>query len=151
MADGVEDGHWPIEEIPNIDTLYMRVFALHTELENGRLVPNNLALRNHGDVAGMVGMSTDWDRYSTPEITRGGSPRRPASDFGVVAFPVESVRAIPHQRVMHSPAVSNRAHTDVLGPKSKKELSDRVLLIEIQNRFRALAVWAIRPDDPAGD
>lgn len=157
MADGITDGPWPIEEIPDSDTVYMRVLAIHTTEVGGRLVPTSPAIRNHGDQSGPDGMSTDWDRYATADSTRRGSPRRPASDYGVVSFSVVGVRAIPGQTVIqspinHDPAApdlpNNRAHTDVFGPKSKGDVADKILLVEISNRFRVLACWQIRPDAP---
>jgi hypothetical protein len=109
---------WPVEEIPDDDALYMRVHRQWIK-PDGSLWP--VSSKNRPDDSG--GMSTDWDRYSTPEETRSRG-RRPA-DNAVIAMNVGAVRAIPEQSVVHSPIrgypelPDNRAHTDVFGPKER--------------------------------
>ena len=60
-------------------------------------------------------MSTDRSKYATPEQTQ--QRARSPADNAVIEFGVGAVRAIPSQRVGHSPTVDNRAHADVSGPK----------------------------------
>ena len=100
---------WAAEEIPDMDDLFMAVHwrAFKT---NGTVAP--AAFRNHGE-----GMSTDWSKYSSPYETR--QRRKKPADNAVVVMNVGTVRAIPGQRVVHSPLLINRAHTDVQGEKSK--------------------------------
>jgi hypothetical protein len=157
LADGIA-GPWPAEDIPDEDALYARVLATQVAILDGTALPESVVFRNHGGPDERRGMSTDWSRYATPQETRGRSRRNPPSAYGVIALPVGSVRAIPLQRVEHAPIFhdpedpeqpNNRAHADVVGPKSKDETGDRLLSTEIRNRFQELAVWVIPPDDPA--
>lgn len=66
----------------------------------------------------MGAMSTDWDKYASPEETRlrastsGFSP----ADFAVMALPVRDVRGLA-QIVEHDPLPDNRAHTNLTGEK----------------------------------
>lgn len=123
---------WPVEFIPDADTLYMRIHRQWLK-PDGSLWP--VCFRNRPDDSG--GMSTDWDRYSTPEETRRRA-RRPG-DNAVIAMNVGAVRAIPAQRVRHSPIfgapdlADNRAHTDVHGSKER----------DPETRIRFLHVAAI--------
>ena len=120
---------WPVEEVPDVDTLYMRVHRQWIRAD-GSLRP--LCFKNRPDDSG--GMSTDWDRYSTPEETRQRA-RRP-SDNAVIAMNVGQIRAIPEQRVQHSPVFGhpelpdNRAHTDVYGPK-ERDSETRLRFLEV--------------------
>jgi hypothetical protein len=123
---------WPVEEIPDSGTLYMRVHRQWIR-PDGTLWP--VCFKNRPDDSG--GMSTDWDRYSMPDETRARA-RRPA-DNAVIAMNVGAVRAIPDQRVQHSPIFGhpqlpdNRAHTDVFGSKERNP----------ETRLRFLAIAAI--------
>ncbi len=111
-----------IEEIPDKDRLFMRVHSNNTK--NGLLIPG--AFKNHND-----GMSTDWSKYSIPEQTR--QRAKNPSRNGVIEMSVKDVRAIPGQRVQHTPIPSNRAHTDVLGEKDE----------ESRVKFLRISRWAI--------
>jgi len=98
---------WPKEDIPDDGVLYMRLHRAWTS--SGEPIPG--AFRNIVD-----GMSTDWDRYSTPEETR--QRARAPSDNAVIALVVGQVRTVPGQTVEHAPLPDNRAHTNVMGEKS---------------------------------
>ena len=78
-----------------------------------------LAFKKHGEPDN-VGMSTDWQAYSTPEETRLRASRfgKDPANYGVMQALVETVRDIDGQDVKHTPDLphGNRAHTDVLGP-----------------------------------
>jgi hypothetical protein len=107
---------WPVEAIPNADTLYVRV---HRQwLRDGHVLPG--CFQNRPDEA-TGATSSDWAKYATPDETRQRA-RRPEMN-AVVALNVGRVRTIPEQRVIHSPVQfdpelpDNRAHTDVAGPK----------------------------------
>lgn len=75
-------------------------------------------------------MSTDWDKYSTPQETQ--QQARTPTDNGVISLPVGPVRLEAAQQVEHTPLVvtapdpsrswlrSNRAHTDVIGKKDNE-------------------------------
>jgi hypothetical protein len=109
---------WASEEIPDTDRLYMRVHQnlLHRD---GRPIPG--AFIDHGG-----GMSTDWERYSTPEETR--QRARKPQDNAVISLLAGEVRRIPDQIVRHAPLPENRAHTDVIGEKTAEV---RVLFLRL--------------------
>ena len=131
---------WPVEEIPDADTLYMRVHRQWFR-SDGSII--DTCFQNRPDDRG--GMSTDWDRYSTPEETRGRA--RQPGDNAVIAMNVGQVRTIPGQTVRHSPIFghpdlpNNRAHTDVLGSK-EQDPETRVL-------FRRISTVVLRIDEGA--
>jgi hypothetical protein len=106
--------NWPREEIPDADALFMRVHRCF--LQYGEIIPG--VFKDHGDRNGKGGMSTDWEKYSTPVATRNRA-RRP-EDNGVISFNAGQVRAISGLTVNHSPDLEscNRAHTDIRGEKT---------------------------------
>ena len=118
VADAVSS--WPTEEIPDNDYLWMRVHKMR--VPSGEIRPN--AFQNRPTTKD--GMSTDWEKYATPEATRnrGNIPK----DNAVISLRVGEVRKIPDQTVVHTPITSNRAHTDVFGDKHPET---RVLLTRI--------------------
>jgi hypothetical protein len=101
-------------------------------------------------------MSTDWSRYSTPEATRDRAVSSDPQDNGVISLNAGKVQGICQQRVQHTPKIAdptnpvstdNRAHTDVFGPKSPKEVEGREERIKVQQvRFEYLAHfrWELR-------
>lgn len=101
---------WPVEEIPGEDSLFYRV---HRDLLGaaGTIRPN--VFREQSGA-----MSTDWERYSTPEETRQRAKDPDAN--GVLALPCALVRAVDGCSVVHSPQSSNRAHTNVYGVGADK-------------------------------
>ena len=119
MADSGGLTSWPVENIPDLDRLYMRVHR-NNQVDG---VPTPGAFRDHPPDGERPGMSTDWSRYSTPEETLARA-RKP-EDNGVVEMVVGAVRAIPNLRVEHVPLPENRAHSEVFG---KKDVEARVLL-----------------------
>jgi hypothetical protein len=113
MAPHVADaiGHsWEKEDIPNSSILYMRV-NYHYLSEDG--TPEVAAFRDRGR-----SMSTDWDKYSTPQETLNRTTKDPRHN-AVIEMNVEDVRSIPNQSVQHCPRPENRAHTGVIGDKRK--------------------------------
>jgi hypothetical protein len=114
MAGNTSIDNWVEEDIPNDNMLYMRVHENH--VQNGKLMP--AAFRNHPTP--QDGMSTDWNKYSTPQETknRGKKPEQ----NGVVKMLVQDVRNIDELIVRHTPDIpnKNRAHTDVFGPKDEE-------------------------------
>jgi hypothetical protein len=118
--------HWPLEAIPDDALLYMRIHRDHVDASDGIPIPG--AFRNRCD-----GMSTDWNKYSTPRETRARG--RVPSDNGVVRLVVAEVRGVPGQTVKHTPDVAsrNRAHTDVFGEKDP----------EVRMKLRRLSAWEI--------
>jgi hypothetical protein len=121
---------WPKEDVPNGGNLYLRV---HVNLvPDGKLHPN-VFREQQGS------MSTDWEKYSTPEETqaRTGEPEK----NGVVALVAGGVRGIGLQ-VEHSPDVqrNNRAHTDVTGIGSG--VRKTTMRAKLFQRFNQ---WLIKP------
>lgn len=110
---------WPKEDIPDEDTLYMRIHSMWFD-EDGKIIPK--AFQNHGS-----GMSTNWSKYATAEQTQDEVARygKNPEDNAVGAFVVGNVREIPEQSVEYTPMPDNRAHTDVLDEKDNEV---RVLL-----------------------
>jgi hypothetical protein len=102
---------FPVEHIPDDDDLYMRVHRTWF-MPDGRL--NLGCFKNQPDVEPGA-MSTDWSRYATASDTQARA-RVPAAN-AVIAMNVGGVRSVPQQMVPHSPLPTNRAHTDVVGPK----------------------------------
>lgn len=113
---------WLKEDVPSDDCLLMRVH-IRTHANKGRLSTG--AYKNHN-----LGMSTDWERYSTPEETRQRG-RKVESEYGVVSMSVAAVRLVPGQTVEHAPLPENRAHTEVFGEKDEEA---RVLLRRCSRR-----------------
>lgn len=123
---------WPVEDIPAEALLYMRVHKMWCR--DGDVLPG--AFSNHGDDTGRPGMSTDWEKYSTPEDTRNRTKRDPLN-YGVVKMIAGRVRGIPDQTVEHTPVhPDNRAHTDVFGDKDSNP--------EVRVLLRRASDWAIR-------
>jgi hypothetical protein len=121
---------WPKEAIPDEDHLFMRVHYKWTD--GGIPIPG--AFRDHNG-----GMSTDWEKYSTPQNTqqRGRKP----DENGVIKMRVQKIRAIANQSVHHTPVQNtppkpdNRAHTDVVG---EKDTQSRL-------QFTRIYEWIINP------
>ena len=109
---------WEAEEIPDEDFLFMRVHHSYLD-DDGEPIPG--AFRNQPPKIG--GMSTDWQKYSTPEQTIARA-RQPTANI-IIEFLTGAVRKIPNQLVIHTPEVDNRAHTDVFGEKT----------VEVRERF----------------
>lgn len=111
MADEEQLVDWAKEVVPDGDRLFVRVHEAWRK--NSDIKPG--AFRNHG-----MGMSTDWEKYSTAHQTRRRA-RAPEKN-AVVLMLVGSVRQVPGQRVEHTPDIErrNRAHTDVFGEKDEE-------------------------------
>jgi hypothetical protein len=125
--------NWPIEEIPNQDLLFMRVHLNliregHDSTLNG--VSKNI-FRVHED-----GISTNWNKYSTPEKTRqeGKNPEM----NGVIKLMVGDIRTISSVKVMHSPIRENRAHTNI-----QNIPNDPVKTLIIRTKLAEYSQWVI--------
>lgn len=108
-------GNWPVEVVPDEDRLFMRVHK--NNIRDGEPLPG--AFKDHGG-----GMSTDWEKYSTPAETRERGAQA-AANYGIISLPVGDTRNIPGLSVVHTPLNDNRAHTDVFG---QKDTQARVML-----------------------
>jgi hypothetical protein len=109
---------WAKELIPDDARLFMRVHKNQLDAD-GEPIPG--AFRNRPQSTD--GMSTDWEKYSSPEECRNRA--RNPTDNAVIQLKVEDVRQIPEQIVEHTPIYQpateppniNRSHTDVYGEK----------------------------------
>lgn len=103
---------WPVEPIPDQDHHNCRVHQMY--IKSDGISPAAFMNRPEGSES----MSVDWAKYATPEETRARA-KKPIEN-AVVQFVAAQVRAVPGQRVEHSPDVltGNRAHSDVIGEKT---------------------------------
>ncbi len=112
VVDGVSE-LWESEPVPDEDFLYVRIHQTFQRRAGGVSLGwvKNLPTPEHG-------MSTDWDKYATPEQTQARG-RKPAREYAVGKLNAGQVRAIPQQSAVHTPdhENDNRAHTDIFGEK----------------------------------
>ena len=107
MAKKADVINWPIEFIPNEDILYYRMHKMFIEKDTN-IIPS-AGFRSQGN-----SMSTDWNKYSTPEKLRRRANNPEVNR--ITEMNVGDVRTIP-LTVNHAPdhVEMNRAHTDVIG------------------------------------
>ena len=93
-------------------------------------------------------MSTDWDKYSSPEVTRGRA--KSPIDNGILVLEVGGIRGVEDLEVDHVPLLQNQAHSQVTGiekgddPRARKVRKDRIR-VKLFQLFRDLL---INPGDP---
>jgi len=105
---------WPVEEIPDDDSLYRRVHRVHWRRDSKEPIEPG-AFKNYPK--GSDGMSVDWARYSTPQETRArGKP----DENAVVQLVAGEVRMLQTQQVEHTPITENRSHSEVIGQKTAR-------------------------------
>ena len=122
-ATSAQQDRIPVEEIPTKSSLFMRVHDQHID-NVGRLRPG--VFKNHGS-----GMSTNWDKYSSPIETQAEAKKPP--DNGVISLVVGAIRGVAGQSVHHTPYETtppHARHVDVVGDKTTEV---RVRLLEIYN------------------
>jgi hypothetical protein len=127
---------WESEQVPDSAFLYLRVHKNNIE-SDGTPAPG--AFRNLPKTDPSAGMSTDWNKYSTPTETRGRA--KTPSDNAVAKLSVIGIRAIEGQRVEHTPkndGERNRAHTDVFGTKTP----------EVRIKLKRIYTWALEITSP---
>jgi hypothetical protein len=117
---------WQPESIPDSDRLFMRIHK--TWIRGQDVLPGAFQNRPQG----ATGMSTDWEKYSSPASTQLRA-QRPAEQ-AVVALLAGEVRSLPAQVVDHTPQDDNRAHTDIVGAKDE----------EVRLKFTRLFTWALK-------
>lgn len=106
----LSDRRIPTEAIPDDGRVLMRVHKQYLD-KVGRLRP--VAFRDQGD-----GMSTDWEKYSTPLETKNRA--KIPSDNGVISLVVGSIRENRRLTVVHTPHNADpphERHVDVFGEK----------------------------------
>jgi hypothetical protein len=128
MAHSDETVMWPVEEVPDNDRLFMRIHKNHLTNDDFLL----MVFRNRGR-----GMSTDWEKYATPDQTKGRA--KEPQDNAVISMVAGDVRRVPRQSIEHDPQPENRAHTEVAGEKDKKKNP------EARVKFSRIWKWEIRP------
>ena len=114
---------------PTGDRLYRRV---HRKLINSA---GGIRAGAFTDYQG--GMSTDWDKHSTPQETRYREVGLSPDEFAVVSLPVAEMRDLG-QIVEHDPLPENRAHTNVVGDKRTEVRLNLARMCQV--------VIAIKPD-----
>ncbi len=117
----VDELGWPIEVIPDDDSVFMRAHQMH--FRSGELQAG--VFRKHG-----VGMSVNWDKYASAEETRQQARKNP-NENAVIAMGVFDIRQIKGLTVEHTPEQPNRAHSDVYGLSDEELTEIRVLLLRI--------------------
>ena len=122
MAEELE---WPVEEIPDTDSVFMR--AHRGYFRDGELQPGVFQAHSKG-------MSVNWDKYASAEKTRQQASKDPQHN-AVISMPVIGIRQIDDLKVEHTPEPTNQAHSDVFGlpQKSQRDRRDemRRLLLRI--------------------
>jgi hypothetical protein len=119
------------EEIPDSNYLYRRIHKSQVDDQTGE--PASSAFSNLGE-----GMSTDWEKYSTPEETRRRiDARHNPLDYGIVRLNAGNARGIENQEVKHTPKDYNRSHTDIIGNKTLK----------IRHKIKKVAEWICKPGE----
>ena len=123
---------WEIEQIPDKDLVYYRVHK--TWMDNNNVKPGVFRERGEGKSRGM---STDWEKYTTPHESRSRAPSSRPEVNGIIQFVVGDLREL-ELKVSHAPLVENRAHTNVNSIDSKKE--------EARLKLRDIFEWQIMPN-----
>ena len=98
---------WQIEHIPNEDKVYMRINRKNSHPSDYKIHPGVFAVK------GYDGLSTDWQKYSTPAESHARSSI--PEDNGVVSVVVSDVREIKILSVEHKPILINRSHSVIIG------------------------------------
>jgi hypothetical protein len=138
---------WPVEEIPDPDSLFYRVSVGWLRPGDLRVAPG-VFKENKGSI------STDWEEYSTAAQTRSRQER--PERFAVIRMIAGLVREIDGLTVSHSPIqnvggqLDNRAHTSIFGLESpvsaRPDLGRKEKIrTELQKRFNT---WEIPPNAP---
>lgn len=144
VVDESVEVDWPIEDIPGTAALYLWVHKNSwTKREPDPYAFDPKPANQH------TGLSTDWEKHSTPEDTRSRSTRQGAENYGVVGFVASNVRAINgyNIRVEHDPVKTiprNRAHTQIWGRFGKNEAPPgrERLRVLLQRQCQILIHWS---------
>lgn len=129
-----EEDDWPVENIPDKAKLFYRIHKQN--YKDGKVVPGTF--KEIGTTEEEKGMSTDWEKYSTPEQSRLRA-KKPEQN-GIVSFVTGHLRKIVLDVIHYPlPLEKNRAHTNVRGIDSEKQLKMRDIYaweIEIPNQIK---------------
>lgn len=137
---------WEVEDIPDEDTLYMRVLGREIKDDD---IPEFAFSDRRGE-----GKSVDWCKYARPEFTRHGN--QGADKYAVIAFRKGDICSFEELSVQHDPEppvpesedlkerVGNRAHANIHGlniPEARRKT-------KIRADLRRMAQLVIRAEDP---
>jgi hypothetical protein len=103
-----------VEQIPDADFVYMRA---HRNLIPKGVIEPGVFREQDGS------MSVDWDRYSSPQITRLRARKNPEAN-AVLKMNVGGIRGFNNIQVEHAPIPENQAHTDVFLPRANEDLTE---------------------------
>lgn len=101
------------EEIPDKDRLFRRIHKQYLT-RAGRISPSGFK----GNTVDKNSMSTNWEKYSTPILTKEEAPT--PGDNAVISFNAGEAREMQEVDVKHEPIPVNRAHSSVAGVLSPK-------------------------------
>lgn len=114
--------------IPDGDNVYMRVHHQNIILENNIKVIRPVAF----DPRGEGGLSVNWDRFSSPEMTQCGSPKPQANN--VISMEVSKIRKLDSALdVKHIPLDDNYSHSEIFNipPRKPNGMKVRIQLMDI--------------------
>lgn len=120
---------WAAENIPDADMLFYRLHVT-VDFRDGIIKPRAFQERGEGDERGM---STDWEKYSTPKKSRdrvrehGKDP----ANYRIGKFIAGILRNELLLSVNHQPVAENRAHTNVIGIDGERETELRLKLRDL--------------------
>lgn len=135
MADAEQTEIWPVEDIPGPARLFYRVHI--GQLPDKQLHPG--VFREHGGA-----MSTDWEKYSTPEESQARAPQ--PTQNGIVALVAATIRSIEPLEVRHEPTPTNRSHSAVDGLGASDDMTSKVRRTKIRAKlFAHFHTWEIDP------
>ncbi|NVM27406.1 MAG: hypothetical protein HWN65_01080 [Candidatus Helarchaeota archaeon] len=118
------------EDIPNEDQLYYRYHKQYYK-KRGEIRASCFRIINNV-------ISTNWSRYSTPEICQ--EQAKVPSDNGIIKINVGEVRNIDLLDVQHNPREDNRAHTHIIGFEICETQADKN---EIRVKLSNISSWVI--------
>jgi len=127
-----------IEDIPVSALLYYRIHKTKIDPDEPHEKRKIMPMAFDPQPQGSTQMSTDWNKYATPEESRNRA--KVPSDNGIVSFLVERINNAPYPlNVKHDPVLSepfsNKAHTIVydVPPRKKNDIGLRMKLRDICN------------------
>jgi hypothetical protein len=129
---------WPVETIPDEDTVYRRVHKALLDLEDPDFIPP-AAFRVVADE-----ISVEWEKYaSADEALR--RARDPLVN-GLVELQASTIRETGSLDVKHTPLSDNRAHANIVGFHGLQKSKLTKLRLQLSMRAR----WTIKPPVPVG-
>lgn len=125
-----------IEEIPDVDSLFLRIHKCYIDNRNSdkklKVTPAAFTPKPKET----CGLSTNWSKYSSAELTQQEvkNQKKDPFNYGVVSLVTSKIRAITPLTVNHAPSANNKAHSEinnVCNPNKKNDLKARLELRDI--------------------